>query len=142
MKNSVFFHILYRENDKMKLKLLVLYCMLISISCYSDDEEGKKIKIKFKFIVNKKLDVNFELTDRVEGRIVGGTPAHEGQAPYQCSLQLKDQPKSNICGCAIISSEWVLTEAHCLRSVINMVISQLSFLYFFPFTCINILIQS
>lgn len=86
MKNSVFSHIPYRENDKMKLKLLVLYCMLISISCYSDDEEGIKIKIKFKFFVNKKLDGNFELTDNVEGRIVGGTPAHVGQAPYQCSF--------------------------------------------------------
>lgn len=39
-----------------------------------------------------------------------------GQSPYQGSLQ-KD--RKHFCGCAIISSTWVLTAGHCLRLLVD-----------------------
>lgn len=44
-------------------------------------------------------------------RIVGGKDAEDGMAPYQCSVHAWG---AHICGCAIISSEWVITAAHCV----------------------------
>ncbi|XP_069490686.1 transmembrane protease serine 5-like [Ambystoma mexicanum] len=43
-------------------------------------------------------------------RIVGGAPSAEGSWPWQVSLQWEGQ---HICGGSIISSQWVLSAAHC-----------------------------
>lgn len=47
----------------------------------------------------------------ISSRIVGGYNAEDGEAPYFCSMQFH---KTHFCGCAIISTEWVITAAHCL----------------------------
>lgn len=44
-------------------------------------------------------------------RILNGNDAEDGEAPYQCSLQ---KYSKHFCGCAIISSRFVLSAAHCL----------------------------
>lgn len=46
----------------------------------------------------------------ISPRIVGGHDAFDAQAPFICSLQRK---RVHICGCVILSKEYVLTAAHC-----------------------------
>lgn len=48
---------------------------------------------------------------RLDGRIVGGQTTSIADYPYQISLQLMS---SHICGGAIISSNWIITAAHCV----------------------------
>ncbi|XP_049816503.1 trypsin alpha-4-like [Schistocerca nitens] len=45
------------------------------------------------------------------GRIIGGTPADIADYPWMVSFQ---NAGSHFCGASIISSNWVLTAAHCL----------------------------
>ncbi|KAM7359489.1 transmembrane protease serine 9-like [Cochliomyia hominivorax] len=44
------------------------------------------------------------------GRVVGGSIAEEGFAPYQVSLQ----ENGHFCGGSIIDPEWIITAAHCV----------------------------
>ncbi|XP_058162249.1 prothrombin [Dasypus novemcinctus] len=55
-----------------------------------------------------------ELLDSyIEGRIVGGSDAEVGSAPWQVML-FRKSPQELLCGASLISDRWVLTAAHCL----------------------------
>lgn len=48
-------------------------------------------------------------------RIVGGSEAREHSHPWQASLQMKTSSGfSHICGASVISSNWLVTAAHCV----------------------------
>ncbi|XP_017065262.1 serine protease SP24D [Drosophila eugracilis] len=53
----------------------------------------------------------------VEPRIVGGTRAKEGQFPHQVSLRRRG---SHTCGASIISNNYVVTAAHCVKQGNNV----------------------
>lgn len=50
---------------------------------------------------------------QLDGRIVGGADAQDGQFPHQVSLR---QLSSHICGGSIIAPQIILTAAHCVTS--------------------------
>ncbi|CAG0904568.1 unnamed protein product, partial [Cyprideis torosa] len=47
-------------------------------------------------------------------RIINGYDAKLGQIPHQVSLQ-KNEDNSHFCGGSIISNEWIVTAAHCIK---------------------------
>uniref|UniRef100_A0A8C1E6M5 Transmembrane serine protease 9 n=1 Tax=Cyprinus carpio carpio TaxID=630221 RepID=A0A8C1E6M5_CYPCA len=47
-------------------------------------------------------------------RIIGGVTAHRGEWPWVGSLQYQ---RTHRCGATLIHCKWLLTAAHCFRSV-------------------------
>ncbi|XP_056392700.1 transmembrane protease serine 9-like [Hyla sarda] len=57
----------------------------------------------------------------VSGRIVGGTDALDGEWPWQVSLLYNIQGKLyHICGGSLISSQWVMSAAHCFQNDVTI----------------------
>lgn len=48
-------------------------------------------------------------------RIVGGSDAQPGDAPYQVSLRENGKHK---CGGSILNDRWILTAAHCVKGFV------------------------
>ncbi|KAF5293455.1 hypothetical protein FQA39_LY02940 [Lamprigera yunnana] len=58
-----------------------------------------------------------------DSRIISGSPASEGQFPYQIFNEFTVLQGVAICGGALIAPRWVLTAAHCAKGVISFKIT-------------------
>lgn len=53
---------------------------------------------------------------KLDSRIVDGQQAKTGQFPYYAFLNIRlSKNKGAACGASLLSDEWLLTAAHCLR---------------------------
>ncbi|XP_068142871.1 serine protease 1-like [Drosophila tropicalis] len=59
----------------------------------------------------------------IEGRITNGQAASDGQFPYQVALSFSSSSGGWFCGGSVISTEWVLTAAHCTSGASSVTIS-------------------
>lgn len=97
----------------MKFELVVLVCLCVWQShaeelAKSNRVWGDPLKQLWKL---SNIFISVYAPDSTSTRIVGGTDAKVGGAPYQCSMQLR---KSHFCGCSIVSDKWAVTAAHCV----------------------------
>ncbi|XP_040292497.1 hyaluronan-binding protein 2 [Bufo bufo] len=62
-----------------------------------------------------------ELPSKIKGRIIGGKRTQPGMHPWLASLQLKIRVgklnTGHLCGGTLIAECWILTAAHCVKSV-------------------------
>lgn len=85
--------------------IIIILCVIdisVSVPFHSMDRKNQQSR---SFVVNKLSDY-----------IVGGQDAKEGEAPYQISFQ---RDGSHYCGGSIISSQFVVTAAHCIDGSAN-----------------------
>ncbi|TMW46144.1 hypothetical protein DOY81_008781 [Sarcophaga bullata] len=60
--------------------------------------------------------------ENIEGRITNGYTAYTGQFPYQVFLSIQKYNRPSWCGASLISSEWVLTAAHCVSNAVSVTV--------------------
>ncbi|XP_063709380.1 collagenase-like [Culicoides brevitarsis] len=63
------------------------------------------------------------LPTSINPRIVHGSQARLGQFPHQVALLNRKMNSFSLCGGSIISTDFVLTAAHCVRNIIHTTIS-------------------
>ncbi|XP_044536666.1 coagulation factor XI [Gracilinanus agilis] len=56
-------------------------------------------------------------TNKIKGKIVGGTNAVLAEWPWQVSLHITSPIQKHLCGGSIIGNHWILTAAHCLEEL-------------------------
>lgn len=88
----------------MKSLLLIVLLVTVTFSVVSCQEDSPLEKL-----------TNATDTITVGRRIVGGRRALEGEFPYQVGLKLGDNRGLPFCGGSIISNQWIVTAAHCLK---------------------------
>ncbi|XP_074084895.1 coagulation factor XI-like isoform X1 [Macrotis lagotis] len=56
-------------------------------------------------------------TNKIRGKIVGGTNSVPAEWPWQVSLHVTSPFQKHLCGGSIIGKQWILTAAHCLEGL-------------------------
>ncbi|GCC37580.1 hypothetical protein chiPu_0016084 [Chiloscyllium punctatum] len=63
--------------------------------------------------INKEDGGEKEMLASIKGRIVHGSNAEVGSAPWQVML-FRKRPQQMLCGGSLVSDQWVITAAHCV----------------------------
>uniref|UniRef100_A0A672YMM8 Coagulation factor VIIi n=1 Tax=Sphaeramia orbicularis TaxID=375764 RepID=A0A672YMM8_9TELE len=81
---------------------------------YQLDDDGRRCSARVQFPCGALVPLDLNQTQSVVGqtRLVGSTHCPRGECPWQVLVQLNG---SSHCGGVLISSDWVLTAAHCLH---------------------------
>ncbi|CAH8547638.1 unnamed protein product [Schistosoma intercalatum] len=97
-----------------------------------DANHGHGFLLKYETVENEALKSNnfylcgltFQLNEdveyndnKMESRIIGGELSRPGQWPWMVSLRENNQFR---CGASLISSQWLLTAAHCFPKNVNL----------------------
>ncbi|XP_075157332.1 trypsin delta-like [Haematobia irritans] len=90
----------------VKIGKYLLFCLLWSLQCAASENDTTEI---YPDIESTPLPLLYP-----QGRIVNGNSASDGQFPYQVSLRYNGY---HTCGGSIISANYVVTAAHCVKSL-------------------------
>lgn len=97
-----------------KSEMKTVLFVLLSLLTWQSTAHGEGNKVSNPNLVKTLMKIISIFSNK--DRIVGGTDAVEGEAPYQCSIQkLYLNRFEHLCGCAIISDKWIVTAAHCIH---------------------------
>jgi len=97
--------------EKMKILTILFLCGALTIHALP-----RPSKSPFFEIHNGVLVPTRNATQQSLGRIVGGSDAEPGSAPWMVTLQWGIVRPAHFCGGAIIRPNWVLTAGHCVDS--------------------------
>ncbi|XP_068153437.1 chymotrypsin-2 [Drosophila tropicalis] len=93
----------------LSLSLTATFCLLLLLV---NSQPGVSKRLGPELSPEKKEQFAGSLSS-ASSRVIGGTDAVDGEAPYQVSLQ-GTLYNDHMCGGAIINKDWVLTAAHCV----------------------------
>ncbi|KAJ8667871.1 hypothetical protein QAD02_009534 [Eretmocerus hayati] len=91
------------------MNVCIVLCLILLVQCSVSQDLSD---VEFVEVGNK----GEVQPDEDDGRIVGGYPTTIDRHPYQVSLRYKGRHR---CGGAIISDEWIITAAHCVKGVVD-----------------------
>ncbi|KAA3670826.1 uncharacterized protein DEA37_0011897 [Paragonimus westermani] len=86
------------HNCSVHLRVLIVIVVILSISLADTHLYGQALSVR----------------DKTAKRVINGMPAQDGRVPWAGQMKATEQYSTlNNCGVTVISSQWLLTAAHC-----------------------------
>ena len=73
-------------------------------------------------VINDGSRPRSQCTYNPETKIVGGEEAPEGAWPWQALLSITTSDGQYMCGGSLVTSNWVLTAAHCVKGAFQILL--------------------